>query len=93
MNYEIKHVHPLSVLINALRIFVIVGFVIALFTFFMPNSAMRYSSFAQKLGAVGIFTGVYTLVFSAIASLISVLYNLWVTRFRGIRIRLEQSPD
>jgi len=93
MNYEIKHIQPISVLVNTLRIFIIVGFIIAIFTFYLPNSAMRYSSFVQKLGAVAIFTGVYTLVFSAIASFVSVLYNLWVTKFGGIKIRLEQSPD
>jgi hypothetical protein len=92
MNYELKHINPLSVFLNALRIFVVVGFGVAMLTFFLPGS-LRFGGFFQKLMATGFFTIVYTLVVSIILTLISWLYNVWAGRFKGVTIRLEQDAE
>ena len=42
MNYELKSVSPGSVFWNAIRIFLVVGFVVALISFFIvPNPNIR----------------------------------------------------
>lgn len=94
MNYEIKSIAPLSVLLNALRIFVVVGFVVALISFFIvPNPNLRISGFMQKIAATFLFTLVYTLVISIALTFISWLYNVWTARFKGISFHLEQNND
>ncbi len=91
MNYEIKSVNPVSVLMNALRVFVVVGFLVAIISFFiLPNPSLRITGIGQKFLATLLFTFVYTLVVSLVLSLISLLYNLWSARFKGITIDLEQ---
>jgi hypothetical protein len=90
MNYELKYINPLSVLINAARIFVIVGFLLALGTFFFPNQAFFLASFPQKVMASLLYTGVYTLLASVALAFIAFLYNKWASNFKGIDIHLEQ---
>lgn len=91
MNYELKSVSPVSVLMNALRIFVVVGFLVALISFFIsPNPALNISGVGQRLLATLLFTVVYTLVVSLVLSLVAWLYNLWAARFKGVSIHLEQ---
>ncbi len=88
MNYELKSVQPLSVFFNAVRIFVVVGFLVAILSFFiLPSSNL---AFGQKMIAVPLFTVVYTLVVSAVLSLIAFLYNIWAQNFSGVKIHLEQ---
>jgi hypothetical protein len=93
MNYELKHVNPVAIFLNAIRIFVVVGFMVALLTFFLPNSTLRYGGFFQKMAATGMFTVVYALVVSGILMLVAWLYNTWAAVFPGVTIRLEQKPE
>ncbi len=91
MNYEIKSISPASVFFNALRIFVVVGFIVAIISFFIvPNPNIRITVFWQKIMATLLFTVVYTLVVSAVLTLISWLYNVWANRFKGVTLHLEQ---
>jgi len=90
MNYELKSIQPMTVFINALRILVVVGFLIATVSFFLlPNGL----SSSQKLTAVPVFTIVYTVIFSAMATLVAFLYNVWAQKFSGIKIHLEQTGE
>jgi hypothetical protein len=92
MNYEVKAVSPVAVLINALRIFIIVGFLVGILSFFvMPNTNPRIATFGQKFVATLIFTGAYTVAVSLVLTLVAWLYNVWSARFKGITIRLEQN--
>ena len=94
MNYELKSVSPGSVFWNAIRIFLIVGFVVAVISFFIvPNPNIRITLWWQKILATILFTGVYTLVVSAVLTLIAWLYNLWTASFSGVKVHLEQSEE
>ena len=91
MNYELKSVSPLSIFVNAVRIFVVVGFVVALISFFIvPNPNIHITAFWQKIAATLLFTVVYGLVVSVVLTLIAWLYNLWAGKFKGVSIHLEQ---
>jgi hypothetical protein len=91
MNYEVKSVSPGSVFWNALRIFLVVGFVVAIISFFIvPNPNIHITLWWQKIMATVLFTIVYALVVSVVLMLIGWLYNLWADNFKGISIRLEQ---
>ena len=91
MNYELKSVSPGSVFFNAIRIFLIVGFVVAVISFFIVrNPNMMIAGFMQKVMATLLFTAVYGVVVSGVLTLISWLYNVWAARFKGISIHLEQ---
>jgi hypothetical protein len=91
MNYEVKSVSPGSVFWNALRIFLVVGFVVAIISFFIvPNPNIHITLWWQKIMATVLFTIVYALVVSVVLMLIGWLYNLWADKFKGISIRLEQ---
>ena len=91
MNYELKSVSPGSVFWNAVRVFVVVGFVVAVISFFIvPNPNVRITGFWQKIMATLLFTLVYTAVVSAVLTLISLLYNFWTGRFSGIKVRFEE---
>ena len=91
MNYELKSVAPGSVFANALRIFLVVGFVVAVISFFIvPNPTIRITVWWQKIMATLLFTVVYALVVSIVLMLVGWLYNLWAGKFKGISIRLEQ---
>jgi hypothetical protein len=91
MNYELKSVQPGTVFANALRIFLIVGFVVAILSFFiLPNPTLRITLWWQKIMATLLFTLVYALVVSLVLSLIAWLYNFWAANFKGIKIHLEQ---
>jgi hypothetical protein len=91
MNYELKSISPLSVLFNAARIFVIIGFIVAVLSFFIvPNPNVRITVFWQKLAATALFTVVYTAVVSLVLTLIALLYNFWAGRFKGITVHFEQ---
>jgi len=91
MNYEVKSVSPGSVFANAIRIFLVVGFVVAIISFFIvPNPNIRITLWWQKIMATVLFTVVYALVVSVVLMLIGWLYNLWADKFKGISIRLEQ---
>ncbi len=91
MNYELKSISPGSVFFNAVRIFLVVGFIVALISFFIiPNPNIRITVFWQKLMATLLFTIVYAAVVSVVLSLISWLYNVWAARFKGVTIHLEQ---
>jgi hypothetical protein len=91
MNYEIKSVNPGSVFFNAMRIFVVVGFIVAIISFFLlPNPNIRITGFFQKVLATLLFTVVYTLVVSLVLTLVAWLYNVWAGRFSGVKLTLEQ---
>ena len=91
MNYELKSISAGAVFMNAIRIFVIVGFIVAIISFFvLPNPTIRIQGFGQKIAATLLFTVVYAVVVSAVLTLISWLYNLWAARFKGVTIQLEQ---
>lgn len=66
MNYELKSVQPVTVFMNALRIFLIVGFIVAILSFFiLPNPSLRITLWWQKIMATLLFTVVYALVVSS----------------------------
>jgi len=91
MNYEVKSVSPGSVFTNAVRVFLVVGFVVAVISFFIvPNPNIRITLWWQKIMATLLFTVVYALVVSVVLMLIGWLYNLWAEKFKGISIQLEQ---
>jgi len=91
MNYEIKSIQPASVFANALRIFLIVGFVVAILSFFvLPNPNIHIVLWWQKILATLLFTVVYALVVSVVLALIAWLYNFWGASFSGVKIHLEQ---
>ena len=92
MNYELKSVSPGSVFWNAIRIFLVVGFIVAIISFFIvPNPNIRINLLWQKLMATVLFTVVYALVVSTVLMLIGWLYNLWAGKYKGVTIQLEQS--
>jgi hypothetical protein len=94
MNYELKSIQPGSVFINAIRIFSVVGFLVAILSFFvLPNENIRITLWWQKIMATFVFTIVYTLVVSVILSLIAWLYNLWTASYSGVKIHLEQNEE
>jgi len=94
MNYELKSIQPGSVFFNALRIFVVVGFIVAILSFFiLPNPNIRITLWWQKILATFLFTIVYALVVSAVLTLIAWLYNLWSASFSGIKVHLEQTEE
>jgi len=91
MNYEVKSVHPISVFMNALRIFLIVGFVVGVLTFFIiPNPTIRITAWWQRILATFLFTFVYSLVVSIVLTFIAWLYNFWAQNFKGVTMHLEQ---
>jgi hypothetical protein len=91
MNYELKSVSPGSIFWNAIRIFLVVGFVVALISFFVvPNPNIRITLWWQKIMATVLFTVVYAFVVSLVLTLIAWLYNLWAGKFKGVTIHLEQ---
>jgi hypothetical protein len=91
MNYELKSISPGSVFFNAIRIFVVVGFIVAIVSFFvLPNPNIRITLWWQKILATLLFTLVYSLVVSAVLTLIAWLYNVWAANFRGVSVNLEQ---
>jgi hypothetical protein len=94
MNYELKTIQPGSVFFNAIRIFIIVGFLVAILSFFVvqnPNFALQI--WWQKILATLLFTIVYAVVVSAVLSLIAFLYNLWTQSFPGIKFHFEQTEE
>jgi len=94
MNYELKSIQTGSVFANAIRIFVVVGFIVAVLSFFiLPNPNIRITLWWQKILATFLFTVVYALVVSAVLTLIAWLYNLWGANFPGIKVHLEQSEE
>ena len=94
MNYELKSIQPGAVFWNAIRIFVVVGFIVAVLSFFiLPNPNIRITLWWQKILATFLFTFVYTIVVSAVLTLIAWLYNLWTASFPGIKVHLEQSEE
>ncbi len=95
MNYELKAIRPVSVLLNSIRIFLVVGLVVGGLSFFVFNRNMNPAivTFWQKSLATLFFTLVYSAVVSAVLTLIAWLYNLYATNFKGISIHLEQSDE
>ena len=94
MNYELKSIQPGSVFGSAIRIFVVVGFIVAVLSFFiLPNPNIRITLWWQKILATFLFTVVYALVVSAVLTLIAWLYNLWTASFSGVKVYLEQSEE
>jgi hypothetical protein len=94
MNYELKSIQPSSVFGNAIRIFVVVGFIVAILSFFiLPNPSVRITLWWQKILATFLFTVVYTLVVSAVLTLIAWLYNVWAASFSGIKVHLAQEEE
>jgi len=82
MNYEIKAIRPGSVFVNAIRIFIIVGFIAAIYSFFIsPYSGIRLAAWWQKILATLLFTGVYAFVVSIVLWLISRIYNAYILEF------------
>ncbi len=94
MNYELKHIQPGSVFGNAIRIFVVIGFIVAVLSFFiLPNPNIRINLWWQKILATVLFTVVYAIVVSAVLTLIAWLYNLWAASFSGVKFHFEQTED
>ena len=94
MNYELKSIQPGSVFGNSIRIFVVVGFIVAVLSFFiLPNPNIRITLWWQKILATFLFTIVYALVVSAVLTLIAWLYNIWSASFSGVKIHLEQEEE
>jgi hypothetical protein len=94
MKYELKSIAPLSVLLNALRIFTVVGFLVAIKGFFiMPNPTVRFSTLGHKLIGTLVFTVVYGVVVALISALVAWLYNIFAANFKGISVRFEQNND
>jgi hypothetical protein len=95
MNYELKSIQPFSVFTNSLRIFVVVGFLVAVLTFFVlpPNPNIHIILWWQKIAATIIFTIVYTIVFSVMLTLIAWIYNFWAASFSGVKVHFEQSEE
>lgn len=92
MKYEIKFIHPLPLLINSSRIFLILGFLLSILTFFiLPNPSLALAAWWQKIVGALIFTLVYAVVVSAVVTIIAVLYNFFAGRFRGVTFHLEQA--
>ncbi len=91
MNYEIKSINPGSVFFNAVRVFIIVGFVVAVISLFiMPSPNIRITAIWQKFAATLLFTVVYGIVVSVVLTFVAWLYNFWTSRFKGVSIHLEQ---
>jgi len=92
MNYELKSIRAGSVFFNALRIFLVVGFLVAVLSIFVLKSDPRMDALAwwQKLLMTVVYTVVYDLVISAMLALIAGLYNFWAANSKGISIHLEQ---
>jgi hypothetical protein len=91
MNYELKSVAPLSVLINAVRFFVVVGFLVAVWHFFISGDpSIHFNSVGQRLMGTVLFTVVYGVAVAVTLTLGALLYNLWASRFKGVTFRLEQ---
>ncbi len=91
MNYELKSVSPGSVFVNALRVFIIVGFVVGVISFFaLPNPNIRITALWQKFAATALFTVVYALVVSIVLTLVAWLYNIWAAKFKGVTVQLDQ---
>jgi len=94
MNYELKSIQPGSVFANAIRIFTVIGFLVAVLSFFViPNPNLAIHVWWQKILATLLFTIVYTLVVSAVLSLIAFLYNLWAQSFPGVKVHFEQTEE
>ncbi len=94
MNYELKSIQPGSVFANAIRIFVVVGFIVAVLSFFiLPNPNIHITLWWQKVLATFLFTVVYAAVVSAVLTLIAWLYNVWAGSFAGVKVHLEQSEE
>jgi hypothetical protein len=94
MNYELKSIQPGSVFANALRIFTIIGFLVAVLSFFvLPNPNVRIQLWWQKIVATLLFTVVYGVVVSVVLSLIAFLYNLWAQNFSGVKVHFEQTEE
>jgi hypothetical protein len=94
MNYELKSIQPGSVFGNAIRIFVVVGFIVAILSFFiLPNPNIRITLWWQKILATFLFTVVYAVVVAAVLTLIAWLYNFWAASFSGVKVHLEQEQE
>lgn len=94
MNYELKSIQPGTVFFNAIRIFVVIGFLVALVTFFViPNPDLQVQKWWQRLLATSLFTVVYAIVASLMVALIAFLYNFWAQNFGGIKMHFEQSEE
>jgi len=97
MNYEIKSVRTFTVFINAFRVFAVVGFPMAILTFFISNGPHYMASVWQKLVAMILFTIAYAifyaLIMSAVLSFIAWLYNYWARRYHGVTFALEKEEE
>ena len=94
MNYELKSIQPWPVLCNAFRVFVVIGFIVAILSFFiLPNPNIRITIWWQKIAATLLFTLVYAVVVSLVMTLIAWLYNLWGASFPGIKFHLAQEEE
>ena len=52
MNYELKSIQPGSVFMSAVRIFVVVGFIVAILSFFvLPNPNIRTGAALMDIAA------------------------------------------
>lgn len=91
MNYELKSIAPGSVFWNAIRIFLIVGFIVGIISFFiLPNPNIRINIWWQKVMATLLFTVVYALVVSVVLMLMAWLYNLFSGNFKGVTVTMDQ---
>ena len=94
MNYELKSIQPGSVFTNAIRIFTVIGFLVAILSFFViPNPNLAIHVWWQKILATLLFTVVYAVVVSVVLLLVAFLYNLWAQSFSGIKVHFEQTEE
>ena len=94
MNYELKTIQPGSVFFNAIRIFIIIGFLVAVLSFFViqnPNFALQI--WWLKIGdAVHVYVRLCGGSFG-VFSLIAFLYNMWAQNHSGIKVHFEQTEE
>ena len=84
MNYEVKSIAPGSVFFNAVRIFLVVGFIVGVISFFIvPNPNIHIEAWWQKILATLLFTLVYSVVVSIVLTLMAWLYNLFAGSFNA----------
>jgi hypothetical protein len=92
MNYELKSIRAGSVFFNALRIFLVVGFLVAVLSIYVLRTDPRLDALAwwQRFLLMIVYTVVYDFVISVMLAIIAGLYNFWAGSAKGISIHLEQ---
>ncbi|HWQ67149.1 MAG TPA: hypothetical protein VN372_09795 [Methanospirillum sp.] len=92
--YEIKNINLMSMVKNFPIIFVILGMVIGVFTFFVfPTEIARNLSLEARCLSWLIFVGLYALIMFVGILLISWIYNLVSAKVGGVALILELKEE